>query len=51
MNEQIKEELENMLAHLYNDEFNFNNADPTSGQRCYDEAQLKELIKQVAKEW
>lgn len=34
-----------LLSELYNNEDNFNNADKTTGQRCYTEEEIKAIIK------
>lgn len=55
MKELIKEQLEFFIEEeaeiLYNEDCNFKHADPTTGQRCYDEDQIKDLIIEVMKEW
>ena len=51
MRDRIIFELDCMIQELYNDELNFNNADITSKQRVYSEQELKDLIKEIVKEW
>lgn len=51
MKDLIKAELEQfqevLTFDLFNHEANFNNADTTSGQRVYTEAELRQLIKET----
>ena len=57
--QDIKEAMENnegvdvteWAQHYYNDEFNFNNADPTSQQRCYSEEEIRIMIEEALKEY
>jgi len=51
MKEMIISNVDFILDELYNDELNFNNADITSGQRCYNKDELKALIKKTILEW
>ncbi len=40
-------DIEGLAGYLYGEECNFNNADPTSGQRCYEEWEIIDLITEV----
>jgi hypothetical protein len=51
MIDAIKCELELMLAYLLSHELNYNNADTSSGMTCYNDSELKKLIKKVVEEW
>lgn len=54
--EKIREQLdegvdrENISQELYDHEMNFNNADPTSGMRCYDVTEIEMMIQEVKDE-
>ena len=45
--EQLEMAVEEILEDAYNHELNFNNADVTSGQRCYDEQEIEKLTYEV----
>ena len=45
MNDIIINWAEDLLCELYHDEENFNNADKTTGQRCYTADEIKAIIK------
>lgn len=40
------EDPQQFVRELYNHELNFNNADPTSGMRCYEEHEISEMVLQ-----
>jgi len=42
--------LDDIAEDLYNDESNFNNADITSGQRCYSYTEIEEQVNKVLEE-
>lgn len=44
-------DADDIVCELYNDELNFNNADPTSGQRVWTEAQLKAIVDKELSRW
>lgn len=48
--EDLKAFIEEEASVLYDDELNFNNADKTSQQRCWEQWQIEEMIKKVIKE-
>lgn len=56
MRELIKECLEfdedtrGLVDELYNNERNFNNADTTSGQRCYSYSEIESMIQEAKNE-
>lgn len=54
MRDKILEDIQSFIEEetniLCDDETNFNNADPTSGQRCYEEHEIASLIEDVMKE-
>jgi len=43
-------DVDELAQELYNDEQNFNNADKTSRQRCYQEHEIVSLINEVLEE-
>jgi len=47
MKERILEELGTLLFTLYNCEENYNNADPTTGQRIHTLVELQDLIEEL----
>jgi len=51
MKDAIIDELEYLLNGLYQSDDNYKHADTTTGQRCYEEHEIKDLIKEVIKEW
>ena len=40
-------ELNDLVEEIYNGELNFNNADPTSGQRCWDYDEVHDAVMSV----
>lgn len=44
------EDITNIQEDFYNCEENFNNCDKTSGQRCYTEAEIEEMVQEVLHE-
>lgn len=40
----IVKEIEDGVSEAYNSELNFNNADVKSGQRCYTEDEIREML-------
>lgn len=55
MRELIKECLrfgsdQSLVDELYNNERNFNNADTTSGQRCYSYSEIESMIQEAKNE-
>lgn len=51
--EMLEEELiiEEMVSEVFQDEQNYNNADTTSGQTCYTESEIKDILLFVIDEF
>lgn len=43
------DEVDFIVSELYNSEYNFNNADKTSGQRCFDEGVIEHTVRRIIK--
>ena len=50
MKDLIKEELDMLIDAVYNNERNFNNADPTTHMRCLDKEEIKDILIELLKE-
>ena len=45
-----KVDVEELTCRIYDEEINFNNADPTSHMRCWEEHQIYECIIEILNE-